>query len=344
MSGFSTSTFSAGAYTATSVSAQQPESVCPCDADVLVLCHTSQRRCSAIGREATRETGKTILLTSFDEENQLDDVAVGSRSTLKSFAGATLQEEVLSLAPGSRNDTLHALLRSTVRTRAEHDGRPLHVAIDMTCCPPFIALGFLSLVFKGGHAHTASVFYAEGKYPDAGSADEHGELFTIGDWDVEGIPGLVNLWTPGRKRLYVVAVGFEGTKTLRLCERREPDAVVVLLPDPGVQPGYVDRALEQNRLLFERFDIQPPDYLRAGAADVVSAWRTLAESDVLLKRGSDVEFLCCGTKPHSLAMAIHVLSMESGTVCDVIAERSRNRAIEEAGVFWRYDIENRAVV
>ncbi|MDA0919256.1 MAG: hypothetical protein O2945_09320, partial [Planctomycetota bacterium] len=147
-------------------------------------------------------------------------------------------------------------------------------------------------------------------------------------------------WILQPNRMYVVAVGFEGNKTLRLCERREADSVHVLLPDPGVSPEYVDLTRMRNAALVDRFGIADQDLLRANAADAIEAWKVLSEKNVEQFDRYEVEYLCCGTKPHSLGIALRSLCVRHGVVSDVVADERIAADVEPAGVYWRYDIRN----
>jgi hypothetical protein len=222
--------------------------------------------------------------------------------------------------------------------------RPIDISLDLTCCPLYHALGLIAVAVKKGLARRITVFYAEGKYPPAGLSEQPHEIFTSGEWQVAAVPGLSNPWTPGGTRLYVVAVGFEGNKTLRLCERREPDRVIIVFPEPGVFPEYPARTRHQNEALFERFGILDSALIRVNAGDTVGVWKALSRAQGFQETIPDVEYLCCGTKPHGLGMALQVLSNGNGVLCDIIAEERLHTDVKEAGSYWRYDIENLAAL
>jgi hypothetical protein len=280
-----------------------------------------------------------LLLGSLDKVAAIepDESAVINQNRLSEFACHAKRVEPLS--PSGRADS-NALeeLRHKVVELFRRLRRPLHVGIDLTCCPIYYCLGLMAFLFNNGIARRLSLFYAEGEYPEASGREESHELFTAGEWEAVAIPGLQNPWIPRRSRLYLVSVGFEGYKTLRLCERREPDRVVILFPDPGVLPEYVDRTDEQNKLLLDRFSVKENSIIRANAADAVAAWKALTERNAERFDDNTVEYLCCGTKPHSLAIGLRSLCTKQGVVSDIVAEEHLSPNVKASGVYWRYDI------
>ena len=104
------------------------------------------------------------------------------------------------------------------------------------------------LGIKGGFATSVDVFYAEGKYPE--EQEGVGQARALHDRGLEDSTRarVTRRVGPGEiEILPLVSVGFEGTKTLRMVTRAEPDRVSMLFPDPPVQPRYVARAAENNR-------------------------------------------------------------------------------------------------
>ncbi|MBS0202019.1 MAG: hypothetical protein JSS49_03905 [Planctomycetes bacterium] len=307
--------------------------------DVLVLVPSPQERGCKIAESGSSATEKVVMLGSVDTVSALDSNAseCSDESRLSEFSRSAKHVENLSASGRADSSTLEALKRAIVELFGGLR-RPLHVGIDLTCCPIYYCLGLMAFLFNNGIARRLSLFYAEGEYPEVNGHEECHELFTAGEWEAVAIPGLQNPWIPRRSRLYLVSVGFEGYKTLRLFERREPDRIVVLFPDPGVLPDYVDRTYKQNKLLLDRFSINEGSIIRANAADAVAAWKALTERNAENFIDNTVEYLCCGTKPHSLAIGLRSLCTKHGVVSDIVAEEQLSPNVKASGVYWRYDI------
>ena len=150
--------------------------------------------------------------------------------------------------------------------------RPLRVLFDLSTCPRLLALAMLQACIGTGVASEAVFTYAEAQYPAENRRIDRYELFTDGRWETLAVPGLVGAYDPSLPRNYVVAVGFEGSKTRRVVTRADPDGVTVLFPDPAVEPEYAQRTLVNNTPMFDEWGIEEADLLRAGAADTVGAW------------------------------------------------------------------------
>ncbi|MCH8043055.1 MAG: hypothetical protein IID44_04990 [Planctomycetes bacterium] len=216
--------------------------------------------------------------------------------------------------------------------------RPLRIFIDLSTCPRFLSLGLLSQAVLSGIASEVTVFYSEGDYPEEESEEDQHELFTAGGWDAVPVPGLEGEWDPDKKRAYLVSVGFEGSKTLRLVSRKEPDEVSLLFPDPGVKPEYVDRTRKRNAPLIKRFRIPDDRIIRSDAGDAIEAWKRLEEASIERPDEQNVYYVCCGTKPHSLALALRALTLRYPALLYIVPDRHRVVDVDALGVFWRFDL------
>ncbi len=210
----------------------------PCDAtlgdcDALVLAPSQQDRCCKILVSASSASELVLLLNSIQKFDSDSDDSLGTQNERRLLAFAESAKGVVNVPASGRADpeTL-GKLRTEITDLYGRLRRPLHVGIDLTCFPIYYCLGLVAYLLNNGIVARLSLFYAEGRYPDQHSGQDENELFTTGEWSAVAIPGLQNPWKPRRTRTYVVSVGFEGYKTLRLCERREPDRLVVLFPDP----------------------------------------------------------------------------------------------------------------
>jgi hypothetical protein len=307
--------------------------------DVVVLSPSLQERCCKIIDSGSIATELNILIggRKADLSPVTTDFAAANLKRLCDFASTARHSVDLSAADRTDSKTLQDLRHEIVEA-AKRLRRPLDVGIDLTCCPIYYCLGLIAFLLNNGLTRRLSLFYAEGEYPEESIGDNCHELFTAGEWEAVAIPGLQNPWVPKRYRMYLVSVGFEGYKTLRLCERREPDKVALLFPDPGVRTDYVSRTLQHNQLLIDRFSIREDNILRANAADAVEAWKVMTTRNSEDFASSTVEYLCCGTKPHSLAIALRALCTKQGVVSDIIADEHLPTSVKASGVYWRYDI------
>lgn len=221
-------------------------------------------------------------------------------------------------------------------------GHPIRVMFDLSTCPRYLALAALQACIGTGVASEIVFTYAEAQYPDQAQTIDRYELFTAGTWQTLAVPGLVGTYDPALERHFVVAVGFEGSKTLRTVTRADPDDVTVLFPDPAVAPGYVERTKENNSTLFEEWAIGEDKLIRAGAADVVGAWRGLARSAAM---AADVNqyLLCAGTKPHALAMGLTALATGRPAVLYVKPASHKEALIAPSGTYWTYTVRDMTI-
>ena len=338
--------FSVGAIHGRSVCTNRPAEASLGNCDVLILSLGPQERCCAIASSDSTAALKSIIVgeTSDFQSNDPD-----AEQRIKEYYNRLLHvagsnvEPSLSGSPQARHQTLHSAIKH-IKDAYQSAGRPLDIGIDLTCCPLFHALGLVAFVLENSFARKVSFFYAEGEYPAPTEDDGWHELFTAGDWDVAAIPGLQNPWSPRSSRRYVVSVGFEGNRTLRLCDRREPDSIVVLFPDPGIREEYADRTRRQNAAFFERFGLVDENFLRANAADAIEAWKILTDANLSCERKYSIEYLCCGTKPHALGLALRAFCSRQGVVSDIVADERLLTNVVEAGVYWRYDLRNTAAL
>lgn len=217
-------------------------------------------------------------------------------------------------------------------------GRPLNVLLDLSTCPRYYAMAFLAQGLQEGIVGRLTCFYAEGEYPPDPREPAVDE-FTAGKWEAHSVPGLIGTADPGSGRLYVVSVGFEGSKTFRAVSSDDPDRVVVLFPEPGVNPSYPARTRDNNRLLFSEYGIDDSCLLKAPAGDAIAAWEKLAISS-FVRQGENPFYLCCGTKPHSVAMALHALVADKTTVLYAKPAGHKEIEITPSGIYWSYLIED----
>jgi hypothetical protein len=180
-----------------------------------------------------------------------------------------------------------------------------------------------------------TLFYAEGGYPDPSKGEEL--VFTGGRWKSVEAPYFPGIWDPRKKTFYLVSVGFEGDKTLRTISRADPDRVSVLFPEPGIRPEYVEATSRANHELMRMYRIPENQVVRAHAADAIAAWQALS-SAAIERPDENAYFVCCGTKPHSIALGLRAKVLKTPAVLYNLPDEHRVVDIKPSGKFWKYEI------
>jgi hypothetical protein len=303
--------------------------------DVLVLSPSWDSRCTSICGAIRMRTRRAVVLRYSVSDAEGRQRA--HREVLEVFADLVSKGSVAPISGDSKEISAFwsALLELLARERVEV-GRPLRVAFDASSCPRFLTAATLGTCLSSGLASAVSIFYAEGVYPER--AGSQSVAFSRGKWETVAVPSFLGEYDPGKRRLYLVSVGFEGHKTLRAVNAADPDRVSILLPDPGVQDGYVQRAIDSNRQLIESYCIPDDQIVRVAAGDAVAAWKALSERSLEDPENENVYYLCCGTKPHAIGMALNALTLGFPALLYNIPEEHVAVSISAAGLFWRYDV------
>lgn len=222
--------------------------------------------------------------------------------------------------------------------------RPLSILIDISTTPRYLSLAALAFALRPSFARQVTCLYVEGTYPpEPRNPIERHEIFTSGSWNAIPVDGLQGLWRPSHPDFYVVSVGFEGAKTIRTVSRGDPDRVAILFPDPGLSDDYVKRTRRSNKSLFDHYSIRKSDFLCARAGDAIAAWRVLATSQID-RRAENVSYVCCGTKPHAIGLALRAMCLGHPTVLYNLPDAHIVVPTEPNGVFWKYVMFNTTCV
>lgn len=107
----------------------------------------------------------------------------------------------------------------------------------------------------------------------------------------------------------------------------------MVFPIPGVLPEYDEEVRRRNADIIERFKIPSDQMLSAAAGDAVSMWREVSRASRFWDPGEDVYFLCCGTKAHSLGMALYTLLAETPTVLYNVPDKHSFVGVKPSGHF-----------
>lgn len=232
-----------------------------------------------------------------------------------------------------------------ILTMYKQKKRPLRILLDSSTCPRYYALAIVGACMTEGITEKISVAYAEGTYPDQ-TTGRHGAeeiKLTDGHWKAVAIPYYEGSYSPRKNRFYLTSVGFEGWKTLRVVSRADPDRVSVLFPDPGFKPEYAERTKEANKDLIKLFCIPNDQIVSAAAGDAIGAWNALTDASLERKDSENAYFLCCGSKPHSLALGLRALALGYPAVLYNLPEGHSAVSVVSNGVFWRYDLKSSTV-
>lgn len=237
-------------------------------------------------------------------------------------------------------DVVWEQLWGRVRGATLEGKRPRRAFIDLSTCPRYYGLGLLAGLFECGFAAEVCVFYAEGEYsldgPPLAAADFP---FSIGQWNTAPIPFLRGAVNPAKRKAFIVSVGFEGVKTARVLSKEDPDRVSLIYPIPGVRPEYEALSLECNAATAEEYGVRENSILRVHAADAVGVWKALG-TRALDCAEEETYYLCCGTKPHALGMALRALCLKFPTVLYNVPETHTFVEVNPNGVFWRFDLRD----
>jgi hypothetical protein len=213
--------------------------------------------------------------------------------------------------------------------------------VDLSACPRYYSLGVISGLIKVSASSEICVLYTEGEYDRAEYEKEVADVpFSLGRWSNLPIPFLHGEINPSRRRHYVVSLGFEGIKTARVLSRDDPERITVMYPIPGVLAEYDDEVRRRNADILDRFKIPSDQILSAPAGDAVWVWREVTRASQSWDPDEDVYFLCCGTKAHSLGMALHTLLAETPTVLYNVPERHSYVGVKPSGQFAVFKISD----
>ena len=257
---------------------------------------------------------------------------------IESFAKMKISDSEISPIEYEPNelDKITKDIRKTIEKLVEKLKRPLYIGFDITSCPRYFFLYLLGFCLNNEIAQEISFFYSEGRY--AGNIEEY--IHTKGDWKIVEVSNFEALdYDPADKKMFIVSAGFEGNRFRSLVAKYEPDAVGILLPDPGFNQEYTKKVEHECKPMIEEFNIHDDAIVRAPAGDAIAAWEAL-KIPTLNKQGYHIAYLTFGPKPHVLAMGIHGFLNKKISVTYRIPEGYTRLEVEPTGIFWRYDIKN----
>lgn len=330
-----TEQLSAAGLSATSTSDSDPSKLWHGDYDLLVCVSGWDERSVAIVA-ATDLRARRALLVLFDE---MDHLGLRERhdAMLRDFTLLAAKDVTILTGQATAVHELWAKLLTHLQLTYLERGGPLDVLITASTCPRYHTLALLGVGVGVGLIRKLTITYSDGIYPDP-SDDEVEVPFTGGTAAVVAVPGLEGSTEPDKKRFFLVSIGFEAWRSMRAITRAEPDRVCVLVPDPGSSPDYVQRCLDDNKLLLTEFLITEDRMIRSHASDAVAAWKALSDRGLEKPDEENVYYLCTGTKPHSIALALRAMQLGAPAVLYSIPEEFRVVQIKAGPKHWRVDI------
>ncbi len=310
--------------------------------DVVIAASSWDRRCICITdcHDLRARSGIYLLFESRDPHGLRDK----HDKTLDNYLESCCDGGVVKHIYGHSLDVegMWGKLYKEIKSVSEQVGHPLRVLLDLSTFPRYYALATLGTCFRRGISERVTMFYAEGIYerPEHEEEEIAEYNFTKGRWKTVTIPSLEGMCDPGKKKYFLVSVGFEGLKIMRTISREDPDRISVLFPKPGVLNEYVQIAENANKPLIEQFRIPEEQIVNAAAGDAIGAWKSLAEASLECRESENTHYLCCGTKPHAVGLALRAISIDHPAVLYNIPEGHHFVDVGPAGVFWRYDIKD----
>lgn len=209
--------------------------------------------------------------------------------------------------------------------------------VDLSTTCRYYSLGLVALLLRLGLVRRIDVIYAECTYDDSQSDVVE---FTDGAWEKRVIPFLDGSGNPASPEFWLLSCGFEGLKTRRFVRRDEPDRIHLLLPYPGFSQEYEKRSLSEAEPLISEFGLQEDDISKVSAADAVEVWRDICSLESKWISDQQVSYVCGGTKPHSLGLALHALSSRNPAVFYIRPDSYKVVETKVSGNYWVYSIED----
>jgi len=233
---------------------------------------------------------------------------------------------------------------NAIEEAANAKERPVKVFFDMSTASRYYILSTLAVALRSGLVSDFVFFYPEGEYLAAASEQSERGIFSGGKWETVAVPGLNGQFFAGKPYSLLVSIGFEGAKTLRVVNKLEPSQVSVLIPSPGFSEEYARKTIEQNQRLIDDFVRTADDTVCAEAGNLVDALRKLQAFSQGLTEQQNLVFVCCGTKPHSLALGLRAYELQTPLVYYNKPSRHIENATVATGKYWRYHIRDLSVL
>ncbi|MBZ0105945.1 MAG: hypothetical protein K8H84_09985 [Sulfuricella denitrificans] len=343
MNKYAVTTFSDGALSGESLKSNSADALLEESYDLAIFVSSWEERCLCFPTSAAWTAKSTILILFTDRDS------AGARDKhdeiLKEHVKGHSQNVIIVSGRSIDIDLVWESLFDHILRIYGETKRPLRILLDSSTCPRYYVLAIVGACIAEGISGNISVTYAEGSYP-CQTEGRHGAeeiKLTDGHWKAVSVPYFEGSYSPGKNRFYLISVGFEGWKTLRVVSRADPDRVSVLFPDPGFKPEYAARTRRDNEDLVKQFRIPGEQIISTAAGDAIDAWRALTDASLEREDSENAYFLCCGSKPHSLALGLRAMALSYPAVLYNLPQGHSAVPVVSNGVFWRYDLKSSTV-
>ncbi len=258
---------------------------------------------------------------------------------ITTYAKSTSERQIYFREDSVSVELLGGKLQEAILDIFKKKGKSLKIFIDICSLPRFYLGLLMGFVFKNELVSSVTLFYAEGDYKNSGFQPNDYE-FTTGRWKLIKIPMLEGNNDPYKRKFTFISVGFEGTKTLQMVDGIDPDRIAILFPDPGFSKEYTNTTKKQNSDLIKEYNIPKDNIIKAPAGNAILAWKALNEASIEKPNDENTFYLCCGTKPHSLALVLNSISKDYPTVMYRLPDGHPFADIEPNGIFWGFKIND----
>lgn len=332
------STFAMSGINGTSFLADNISDVFFNDYDVLILTSSWDDRCATLINSPLKKVALSICLIFDDKDTE--GQRIRNDNLLLDFSKQISHKQEVVKGLSTDVDNIWKQILEIILNYRNEANKSLSILYDLSCSPRFYPLSLLSNCFKYGIAGKVDYFYREGVYPEKQDLLSSEEIiFTGGRWKAKHVDSMIGSQNPGRKNRFTVSIGFEGSKTLMILNEFEPDKVNVVIPQPGYTEEYAERVREANHELFRNFGVKHENQIESHAADPVSLWEKIVAQIDENQIWNDT-FLCTGTKPHTLGLALATLSLGFPTLIYNLPKEHVPVLVKPTSKFWLYSIKN----
>lgn len=305
------------------------------DYSFTLLSSSWDSRCIAVCDAPGINLGETILLLP----SERDDIGLRDHHDKKLLEFCKNRSTSLHVIEGHTNspesvwDDIYRIATEIFRTPSVSNS----ALVDLSATCRYYSLGVVAMLLRLGLVQSVDILYSECQYlPTHDGAIE----FTEGMWEKRVIPFLDGICNPAAPERWLVGCGFEGIKTRRFVLKDEPDQIQILLPDPGFTTDYGLHSENEAQPLIKEYRLESSDILRAAAGDAVAAWKTLDGVSTTPPKDMQTSYICGGTKPHSLALALHALVSRSPAVYYIRPDSYKIVQTKSTGQHWLYRIND----
>lgn len=282
--------------------------------DILVTCSSTEPRCLALidHLQTSTKFSKFIILSSSDMRFQTEE-SVNLEMLMRFAKCKSLSINVMVESFSKKWKSLIDMASHEIVESAINLGRPVTVALDISCMPKPIFLGLISSGIRVGYIRRVGALYFGASYQtfegDIGAIGED-DAFSRGTWRPALIPFLEGEVNPGKQRTIIASIGFEAMKSRVFIRSYQPDHCVFIKTPSKEVDG---RAHDLGQLLNDKNNQLLADYEHDSRNNVeimpMDSIKVIHHLYDMAKYYSDDDLIlfCLGTKPHALAMGVFSL-------------------------------------